>query len=419
MSGERSQGNMLTAAVVAGCLETVADAPSPGDDLRVLLADALACMQAAPVDRTGRALAADPPPALGEVSCRLSKLCLRAHAADLDDIYWPTATHIGSVIWPVVLDLGARYRSTGAELARAARTGYQIAGYLSALFGPRHAAQWHVTATAGMIGAAASAAVVMRLDTAALTAACGHAAAMAGGLGQSILERSATGAFHRSAAAVTGALAAEFAATGAEPPAAILEGPRGLLTLLAPDRPASAPAQVDIIAHTSVRIFPVNGFAQGAVQFAARLGRESRARSDMATPTRLTVHVAKPVADATSGDPGGAWWDLRGAVAAAWLSGDPFNLAPTDASTALRSMVTVEPDRDSVLTTSVTATTPTGTTSAGADTPPGYRPSGPDGQRLLRDKWNYLLADEPLRLADRILDRGIDSDDVDTLLRHT
>jgi hypothetical protein len=389
---------------------------------RVLLADMLACVAgcrpeqprtpAKPVFDSG-----------DDGTCgRVAALALRAHAQDLDDIFWPTGTHIGSIVWPVALALGAEVGADGALILRAASTGYQIAGDIAALLGPVHGGRWHATATAGAVGSAAVAAVLLALDESKTVAACGHAAAMAGGVGQSVTERSPTVAFHRASAAITGLLAARFARTGAAAPARVLEGPRGVLALLAPDARGLLESRDDNLLATSVRLFPVNGFCQGAVALAAELRRRfdttrGKGGARTAKPRSILVEVGTPVAAMTTGDVGGDWWDMRGAVAAAWTSGDEFRLERTDDSWALREAVRVVGTGGDVRATRVVVQMTDDEMGAELAQPPGYRPTDPDSLRLLQRKWFGLGAEDPFGPAERILDSGVRMVDLEALLR--
>ena len=418
---EHSSPDTLLERLVAQSADVVESDQSSDDAARVLLADLLACVAASAVGEipqpVGQVLDFS-----GDGTCgRVAALAMRAHSHDLDDVFWPAGTHIGSIVWPVVLALGAEVGARGQQLLRAARMGYQVAGGTAFLLGAAHARKWHATATAGTVGAAATAAVLLGLDAGMTVAACGHAAAMAGGVGQSVAERSATTAFHRSSAAVTGVLAARFARTGASAPARVLEGPRGLLALIASDSPGLQEWPDDVLAATSVRLFPVNGFSQGAVSLTAALRRGLDNTSDTrdsrtAKPRSIVVEVAPPVAAATTGEVGGDWWDMRGAVAAAWSSADEFRLERTADSKALRDSVRVVGVTRDIGATRVIVDTPDGEVRAELAVPPGNEPSGADSLRLLRRKWEELGAADPLGRAERFLSGGVSPAEIEALL---
>lgn len=388
---------------------SVASASASSGPVLTLLADATACVLGAGSHESPAGWHQD------GTSGVAAALASRAHALDLDDLHWPSAVHPGSVIWPVVLAVGAETRASGVDAATAARAGYHAMTGLAILLGPGHASRWHATATSGAVGAALSASLLLGLDRGERHRACSHAAAVAGGVGQAILERSGTTRFHRVAAALLGIQAARLAAAGVPASVAVLEGPRGVLGVLAGDDvdPTSIPVQDPALEHTSVRVFPVNGFAQAAVSLAASLSREAGQR-----PMSVVVEVAPAVAAATRGDVGGRWWDLRAAVAAAAISQDSFDLASTRQSAELRDRVVVR--TGPVGATTVTVTTADGERSDRLDAPPGHDVSDPSLAPLLDRKWDLLAgsggAARARSQAHEWLDRGPRNQEIIALL---
>ena len=368
-----------------------------GSAEHLLLADFLACVK-------GAGPAAAPQGWRNDGTAgSAAALGVRAHTLDQDDIHWMAGIHPGSVVWPVVLALGAESSVDGEQVAASARAGYNCMAGLAALLGPTHARSWHATATCGAVGAAAAAAVLLGLGDEQRLWACGHAVAVAGGVGQAIVERSGTAAFHRAACAVTGIQAARLAQANVRSSRNVLDGERGVLALFHVEPTNVSDAQaVATLPTTSVRLYPVNGFAQAAVALAADL--RQRARADA---TSLLVEVSDFVATATTGVPGGAWWDLRHAVAAAWSTGDPFDLEPTADSVACRDHVRIVAGTVGRGTTRVTAKTPRGDLVAQADSPPGLLLSDPRLAPELDHKWNRLAGALHVReLADLFLSRG-------------
>lgn len=340
-------------------------------------------------------------------------LSARSHARDQDDLHWGGGVHPGSVIWPVVLAVGAETSAPGELISSSARCGYQAMVVMAGLLGPHHAAQFHATATCGALGAALTAAQLLQLSTQQTDWACAHAIAVAGGVGQAVLERSMTTRFHRVAAAVTGIQAARLAQTGVSSSEQVLEGPRGVLALLAPH--AGSRYDGHALADTSVRLFPVNGFAQTAVCVAAQLRKEAAGEALV-----LLVEVPEAVAAATTGVPGGPWWDLRAAVAAAWSTGDPFRLEPTIGSQRLRDQVRVTACSMPPGATRITVQTADGSLSKDMKQPPGYSLDEPSIGSSLQRKWEMLVGQESSQqmtdLASVSLARGFRAVDVAALL---
>jgi hypothetical protein len=347
---------------------------------RLLLADFLACVEGADPSLAPRGWSHD------GTAGAAAALGVRAHVRDLDDIHWTTGVHPGSVVWPVALALGAEVAVDGDQVATAARAGYNCMAALARLLGPAHAQSWHATATCGALGAAAAAAVLLELTVEQRLWACGHAVAVAGGAGQALVERSRAAVFHRAACAVVGIQAARLAQANVASALQVLEGERGVMALLHAE--AAFDAEVNAAATlptASVRLYPVNGFAQAAVALAAKL--RQRAHADA---TSIVVEVSDFVAAATTGVPGGHWWDLRHAVAAAWSTGDPFDLEPTPQSAACRERVRVIAGSVGRGTTRLTVKTPQGVLHAQADSPPGLLLSDPRIGPDLKRKWNLL-----------------------------
>lgn len=342
------------------------------------------------------------------VTGRAALLAMRSHASDRDDVHWAGPLHPGSVVWPVVLAVGDRQGVAPDRLLHAAAAGYEAMGAVADLLGGSHAAKWHVTATAGHAGAAAAAAWLLTEDADVIGPAMGLALAVCGGVGQTVQERVSASGFHRAAAAVSGIAAARAAATGLQPPVWVLEGDRGVVPLLGGEIPATSPANRGrpFMATTSVRLFPVNGLAQSAVQAAVALARSVSRR-----PRALEVLVAPGVAEATRvGGPGGAWWDLRAAVCSAFLSRDEWAVddravLATAAGRELyeRSLITPSELSPQV---AVVRVLEGEVAEARVDVVPGLHPVA--AQQDLRRKWRAMkLGNTPEADAEAILGGGL------------
>lgn len=100
------------------------------------------------------------------------------HVIDFDDLHLPSTTHISTICVPVslALDDGSRAYLAGAGVM--ARLGVTL-GW------SHYSAGWHATATAGAIGAAATASVAMGLDERRTAHALALALPAAGGLQKS------------------------------------------------------------------------------------------------------------------------------------------------------------------------------------------------------------------------------------------
>ena len=400
-------------ALVDRAFDDATREPRVGRAEHLLLADFLACVEGGGEAAAPRGWRND-----GTAGCAAA-LAVRAHARDQDDIHWLTGIHPGSVIWPVAIAVGAEVAADGFAVATAARVGYDCMAALARLLGPAHARLWHATSTCGAFGAAASAAVLLDLSADQRVWACGHAVAVAGGVGQAVVEHSPTTGFHRAAAVVAGIQAARLAHAGVPSSKSVLDGEQGVFALF-----RAAPAAGFVIVRTaatlgttSVRLYPVNGLAQAAVEITA--GLRQRSHSEV---TSLVVEVSDSVAEATTGVHGGVWWDLRHAVAAAWSTGSPFELDQTPDSAFVRNLVRVVTGTVGRGTTRVTARTPRGDLHAQADSPLGFLLNDPRLAPQLDLKWDRLVgadrggARQVRESAAALFSRGPRPSDVEGLL---
>lgn len=199
---------------------------------------------------------------------------VEAHRGDRDDVHWPTLTHPGSVIWPVVLRVGPATGAAGEELLRAAVVGYEATCAVAAALGPEHGSIYHSTATAGTIGATAATAILLRLPDDRWVDSLGHAFSVLGGSRGALIERSGTRAFHRAHAVRTGIAAARCAAAGLSSTRGDLDRGLGLLAALDVDRLVDLPANA--LEETSLRVFPTSGWNQTAYEAALVAGGKAR-----------------------------------------------------------------------------------------------------------------------------------------------
>lgn len=297
-------------AVLAGLVS----APLPADAegrLPLLLADFLGCIRASPA--LPSSFAQD------GVAGTVALLALRASAADRDDIDWRSLHHPGSVVWPVVVGLAGAGDLPGGLVAQAARRGYLTAATVADLLGPDHRVAWHVTATAGALGAAAAASVLLGADRSTQERALALAAANVGGLARAARERRGAAAFNRAVAAGLGVTAARAAQAGLPAIEAPFDGPGGMRATMGAAAPICGPFVRDGLADAAPRLLPVSGFLQSAVAGAAQARGELR--GDLVElRLGLTAGALSLVEDGAAGP----WWDARTSVLRAWSAGAPY-----------------------------------------------------------------------------------------------
>jgi hypothetical protein len=246
------------------------------------------------------------------------RLAVLSSIADLDDVNWSGPFHPGSVVWPVVLALGAKLGIEGTRVRDAGIAGYQLMWLTAELLGPDHARQWHVTATAGAVAAAGAASVMYGHDPETTLRALSFALVSLGGLGQAALERRGTAQFTRASASVQGILAAEMARTAVPAPLRPWSGQRGVQTIMSAAHDViSLPG--DPWANMSIRAFPVNGFLQSAVYTAANIGQIHGSQCQ-----ELIVELPATVLSLVDGPSTSQWWNARACIARAFNERTPF-----------------------------------------------------------------------------------------------
>jgi 2-methylcitrate dehydratase PrpD len=330
-----------------------------------------------------------------------------ASLLDRDDVHWNTLTHPGSIIWPIVLDVGRRTDADGPSALRAAVLGYEVCARLADALGPTHRRYWHATATAGTVGAAMSAAVLLGLGAPGIATALGHAISVAGGSSRSVVERSQTKVFHRAHAARTGIACAE-AASLAPATRDGLESPSGMLAAM-----SSAPDAGKLVAavgrwaieETAIRLYAVSGFAHTAVEAACQLADRqdaagiTRVGLAVSAATRTLAGISLPTTDEE------AWWSVQHAVATCLIDGDPAvlesGLQDDLRVLSLLGRTEFDADRDDIGATLTVERADGGHETVSVDVPAGHSTRPASTEQLLA-KWSALTG-RPREDADRAL----------------
>ena len=151
-----------------------------------------------------------------------------AHAYELDD-YHNAKLHPGSVVVPAALALGEAEDCDGALVETAIAAGYEVMIRTSLALDPSagRLKGWHLTAVCGTFGAAAAAAVLLRLNPEQTAWALGLAGTQSGGLFAFTTDGSNSKRLHPGRAAQSGIMAAELAALGLSGPTVIYEAEDG------------------------------------------------------------------------------------------------------------------------------------------------------------------------------------------------
>lgn len=155
------------------------------------------------------------------------------HSLDFDDIDTDSRVHASTIVTPTALAMAERAGSSGAEFVTALVVGNEIATRIG-MGGPIHFQKhgFHATPVAGIFGAVASSASLLKLDSATTADALGIAGDVAGGTNAWIARGTQNKHLHAGWASHNGILSAQLAAGGADGPAGVFEGRYGLYEAL-------------------------------------------------------------------------------------------------------------------------------------------------------------------------------------------
>ena len=151
---------------------------------------------------------------------------LASSVLDFDDTHLPTVMHPTVVVAPAAFACAESRGLPGRELLLALVLGIEVGCRAGRAFGRAHyEAGWHITATAGVFGAAAACGRLLGLDETRMTWAFGIAATQASGLIESLGTMARAG--HTGFAARNGLAAALLAHAGFTGPVTGMEGKFG------------------------------------------------------------------------------------------------------------------------------------------------------------------------------------------------
>ncbi|MEN2738705.1 MmgE/PrpD family protein [Microbacterium sp. X-17] len=220
-----------------------------------------------------------------------------AHLDDFDDTHLATVIHPSASGLATMLPIAESTGASGETALRAFAIGCEVQLRVGLAMTPAHYdAGWHITGTAGVIGAAATAGLLLGLDAPQLHSALGIAASST--VGQREAFGTMSKPLHAGKAAANGIVAARLAAHGFTGPADALEGEHGYFAVLA-DRsdPESVLDRFGThweLFHNTVKPYPCGVVAHPLID----AGRELRERG--ITPdavAALRVHCNPLVPD--------------------------------------------------------------------------------------------------------------------------
>lgn len=148
-----------------------------------------------------------------------------SHVLDFDDTH-AKAIHPSAPVLPALLAYAELHKVSGAELVHAFVLGVEAEERIGLSVFPEHyATGWHITGTAGVFGAAAATAKLLKLDEQQTCWALGIAATQSSGLRE--MFGSMCKSFHPGRAAQNGLTAALLASKGFTSSEQAIEAPRG------------------------------------------------------------------------------------------------------------------------------------------------------------------------------------------------
>ena len=154
-----------------------------------------------------------------------------SHVFDFDDTHIPTVLHATGPIASAGLAVAEARHATGRDLVAAHAVAFDVAARIAlALSHAHYEAGWHMTGTAGTLGAAAAVGHLLGLTAERTVQALGIAATQAGGHREQF--GTMTKSFHSGKAASNGSLAALLAERGYGAAPDSLEGRRGMFHVM-------------------------------------------------------------------------------------------------------------------------------------------------------------------------------------------
>lgn len=150
-----------------------------------------------------------------------------SHIAEFDDIFRDGAYHPASPTISAAFALAESRNDSLADLLAAIIIGYEVSTRISKVIQPSHYRYFHTTGTAGVFGAAAACAYLLRLNASQACDALATAGTFASGLQQAFRSDSMTKPMHPGHAAEVGLNAALTAHAGMTGTPDLLEGDAG------------------------------------------------------------------------------------------------------------------------------------------------------------------------------------------------
>jgi 2-methylcitrate dehydratase PrpD len=152
------------------------------------------------------------------------------HGLDFDDGMTRGSVHPGGSVFSALLAMAEKLGSSSEDLIAAGVAGYDVTLRIAATVHPHTSRRgFHNTPTAGVFGATAAAARLMKLDAAQTLNALGLAGSFSGGLRAYLQDGAEVKRIHPGKAARDGIVSAELAKRGLTGPGEVIEGRYGFI----------------------------------------------------------------------------------------------------------------------------------------------------------------------------------------------
>ncbi len=242
----------------------------------------------------GRALSAYGS-AARDLESRVFLAAALSHITETDDLHKGSVTHPACVVVPTALLLGHEEGLEGVAILNGVLAGYEAMIRVGSAVGPAHYHTFHTTATAGVFGAAATAAQMLDLEEEEWVWAFGNAGTQAAGLWEFRTDASMSKHLHPGHAAAAGLRSALLGRHGFTGPETILEGDHGFLRGLCPDPNPEAllePAPRWKLLDTSLKPYPCCGHIHPAIAAALEVKGRLDSREGTGAAAKVeNVHV--------------------------------------------------------------------------------------------------------------------------------
>lgn len=222
-----------------------------------------------------------------------------AHALDYDDLHDPSALHISSIVFPVVLATSEMVRASGKDLLVAMTLGIEAACRIGMPYNQRRAGNqgrgFLPTSVIGGFGAAWAACRLLGHTVDQATNAAGINYAQASGNRQALFEKTLTKRLQPAFTARNALWSAMLAAAGLTGPEECFEGQAGLFRVYI-DKEPPTPEQVMVdrdffeLERNTIKRFTSCGLAHPLTQAALDLAREHRLTQDDLAEVAIYSH---------------------------------------------------------------------------------------------------------------------------------